>query len=79
VSIRRGVGAAVVLTLAICVLGAPALAAETITYSYDARGRVKQVARSGSVNNGVQTSYQYDKANNRKNTTTTGSSNPPPP
>lgn len=56
-----------------------AQAAETITYQYDARGRLVQVARSGSVNNGVTTSYQLDKANNRTSKTTTGSSNPPPP
>jgi hypothetical protein len=39
---------------------------------------VKQVARSGTpaVNNGVTTSYTYDKADNRTNKTTTGSSNP---
>jgi YD repeat-containing protein len=61
------------------VLTGIALAAETISYTYDARGRVKSVTRTGTVNNNVQTSYQYDKANNRKNTTTTGSPNPPPP
>lgn len=60
-------------------LGAAAYAAETITYSYDARGRVKQVARTGSVNNGVTTNYTYDKADNRSNKTTTGSPNPGPP
>ena len=47
-------------------------ASETITHSYDARGRLKQVAHSGSVNNGVTTTYGYDKANNRTNKTTTG-------
>jgi hypothetical protein len=56
-------------------------ASETITYTYDARGRVKQVSRSGTpaVNNGVATSYGYDKADNRTNKTTIGSANPPPP
>lgn len=57
----------------------PVLATETITYSYDARGRLVQVARSGTVNNGVTTSYSYDKADNRTSKTTTGSPNPPPP
>ena len=58
-----------------------AAASETITYTYDARGRVKQVAHSGtpSSNNGVTTSYTYDKADNRTNKTTTGSANPGPP
>jgi hypothetical protein len=54
------------------------LAAETITYTYDAKGRVVSVVRSGSVNNGVSVTYQHDKADNRKNLTTTGSANPPP-
>lgn len=54
-------------------LGAAAYAAETITYTYDARGRVVQVNHSGTVNNNVVTNYSYDKANNRNNKTTTGS------
>lgn len=58
---------------------AAAEAAETITYTYDARGRLVQVARSGTVNNGVTTSYTIDKADNRTNKSTTGSPNPPPP
>jgi hypothetical protein len=70
----------ILITASALVAGAaPAGATETITYSYDARGRVVQVARSGSVNNGVTTSYAHDKADNRTNKTTTGSPNPPPP
>ena len=57
----------------------PAPASETITYSYDARGRLVQVARTGTVNNGVITAYVIDKADNRTTKTTTGSPNPPPP
>lgn len=49
-----------------------AAASETITYSYDTRGRLTQVVHSGSVNNGVTTSYSHDKAHNRTNKTTTG-------
>ena len=60
-------------------LSTPAQAAETITYVYDARGRLKQVIRTGTVNNGVTTSYTIDKADNRTNKVTTGSPNPPPP
>lgn len=55
-----------------------AMAAETITYVYDARGRLVQVVRSGTVNNGVTSTYSHDKADNRTNKTTTGSTNPPP-
>ena len=56
-----------------------ALAAETITYTYDAKGRLVKVLRTGTVNNNVQAQYTHDKANNRKNVTVTGSPNPPPP
>jgi YD repeat-containing protein len=51
---------------------APAGASETITYTYDARGRLKQVSHSGTVNNGVTTTYVHDKADNRTTKTTTG-------
>ena len=54
-------------------------AAETITYSYDAKGRLVKVVRTGTVNNNVQTQYTHDKANNRKTVVVTGSPNPPPP
>lgn len=56
-------------------LSFPALATETITYTYDVHGRVVTVARSGNVNNGVQTDYAHDKADNRTNVTVTGSPN----
>ncbi|WP_413414235.1 hypothetical protein [Sphingomonas sp. Sphisp140] len=48
-----------------------------MTYTYDAKGRVVRVARSGSANNGVVTQYTYDKAGNRKRVVTTGSANAP--
>jgi YD repeat-containing protein len=50
----------------------PAAAAETLTFVYDARGRLVQVQHSGTVNNGVTTSYTLDKADNRTAKTTTG-------
>jgi len=62
---------ALVILLAV---GAAAYAAETITYSYDSRGRLIQVVHSGTANNGVTTTYTYDKANNRSQVTTTGAS-----
>ena len=68
-----------VLVTLLVLFGGPAFAAETVTYTYDARGRLVQVARSGTVNNGVTTAYQHDKADNRTSKTTTGSPNPPPP
>ena len=61
-----------VLGLAVLGIAGTAMASETITYTYDARGRLTQVQHSGSVNNNVATSYTYDKADNRTNKTTTG-------
>jgi hypothetical protein len=46
-------------------MAAAAYAAETLTYTYDARGRLVRVLHNGSVNNNVSTNYQYDKADNR--------------
>lgn len=51
---------------------AAAYAAETISYGYDARGRLVKVQHNGSVNNNVTTNYQYDKADNRTLKNTTG-------
>ena len=56
----------------------PVLATETINYTYDAKGRLIKVVRSGSVNNGVQTQYVHDKADNRKKVVVTGSPNTAP-
>ena len=63
----------------VCAAGTQAHAGETITYTYDAKGRLVKVVHTGTVNNGVQTTYTHDKADNRKNTTTTGSPNSSPP
>lgn len=51
---------------------AAAVASETITYSYDARGRLIKVEHSGTVNNGVVANYTLDKAENRTNVKVTG-------
>ena len=59
------------LTLAAFVVGLTGVsavsAAETVTYTYDARGRVIKVVHTGSVNNNTQACYKYDKADNRTN------------
>jgi hypothetical protein len=47
--------------------GAAAWASETVTYTYDARGRLVKVERTGSVNNNVSAEYKYDKGDNRTN------------
>jgi len=64
---------------AIAAASAAAIAAETVVYKYDARGRLVKVERSGTVNNNVVTNYTFDKADNRTAKTITGSPNPPPP
>ncbi len=51
---------------------AVAMAAETITYTYDAKGRVVKVVHAGTVNNGVTKEYTHDKADNRKKVKVTG-------
>jgi YD repeat-containing protein len=56
-----------------------ALASETTTYTYDAKGRLVKVVRSGSVNNGTTTDYSHDKADNRSRIRVEGSPNQAPP
>lgn len=56
----------------------PALSAETITYTYDAKGRLVKVVRTGTVNNNVTVEYTHDKADNRTRLKVTNSPNPPP-
>lgn len=51
---------------------AAAQAAETINYSYDARGRLVRVQHNGSVNANVVTNYSHDKADNRTLKNVTG-------
>ena len=50
----------------------PAFGSETVTYTYDAQGRVTKVVHSGSVNNGVTSDYEYDDADNRTRKKKTG-------
>ncbi len=58
--------------LLVLVESTAAIAAETITYSYDAKGRLVKVVHSGSVNNGLTTTYTHDNADNRVHVTTSG-------
>lgn len=56
---------------------------ETVTYTYDARGRLVAIASSGTANNGVATAIAYDPAGNRNTYAVTGaatggSTSPPP-
>ncbi|MDC7811713.1 hypothetical protein CA223_18410 [Sphingomonas koreensis] len=68
-NVRTG---AVIAIAALTGIAAAALASETVTYSYDARGRLVAVKHSGTANNNVQVNYAYDKADNRTNKTVTG-------
>ena len=68
--ILRLIGALLGLTVA-----AQSGASETITYKYDAKGRLIKVVHTGTVNNNLTTDYTHDKANNRKTKVTTGSPN----
>ena len=54
-------------------------ATETVTYSYDAQGRLVQSVISGTVNNGQSSSTSFDAANNRTNYSVSLSGSPPPP
>ena len=75
----RGFKARALLAAAtIAAIPALAIASETITYTYDAKGRLVKVARSGTVNNGVMTDYSHDKADNRTQVKVEGSTNPAP-
>jgi YD repeat-containing protein len=76
---RTSVASVCFAVLALLLASGVAVAAETITCSYDARGRLVQVVRTDGAGNTVQTTYSYDQANNRTAVTTTGSGNPPPP
>ena len=51
---------------------AAAEAAETLTYTYDSRGRLVRVQHNGSVNANVVTNYSHDKADNRTLKNVTG-------
>jgi hypothetical protein len=63
---------AFIALMVLILLGAAAYAAETITYTYDARGRLVKVTHTGTVNNNVVTNYTYDKADNRNLKNTSG-------
>lgn len=50
-------------------------ASETVSYTYDAKGRLVKIVHSGTVNSGVTVDYAHDTADNRTNVKTTGSTN----
>lgn len=62
----------IVLALSATFMSQVAVAAETITYSYDAKGRLIKVVHSGPVNGAMTTTYEHDKADNRRRLTNSG-------
>ena len=56
-----------------------AAAAESVTYTYDALGRLIRTQRSGGPASGVDAQLQYDPAGNRTNVTVSGASSSSPP
>lgn len=51
---------------ALSAVAVAASASETVRYTYDARGRLVKVERTGDVNGGAKVEYDLDKADNRK-------------
>jgi YD repeat-containing protein len=62
--------------LALGLISSTGSATETVTYTYDARGRLIKVVRTGTVNNNNQVCYKFDKAGNRTNVKSTVNSLP---
>lgn len=56
--------------LGLLLAGSAAIAAETITYTYDARGRLIEVTHTGGPSDGKKTCYSLDTADNRTVKTT---------
>ena len=67
----------ILLGLAIIGVAAGAMASETISYTYDARGRLVKTVRGGTVNANVSAEYKYDKADNRTNVNVVSPNAPP--
>jgi hypothetical protein len=63
--------------LATLLAAVPSIAQETVTYTYDALGRLIASSTSGGPNNGTQTGTSFDPASNRTNYTVTGALVPP--
>lgn len=72
---RDGLLGCILISAAFFASTQSSLAAETVTYTYDAKGRLVKVERSGSVNSNVRAEYTLDKAENRTNVTVSGSPN----
>lgn len=72
--IRRKRDLALLMVIAAGTAGATSMvmANETVSYTYDARGRLIKVEHSGTINNGLVANYTLDKAENRTKVKVTG-------
>ncbi len=61
-----------IIAAGLALLPATAFAGETVTYSYDAKGRLTQAAHAGGPASGVTSNYQFDAADNRTRVRVTG-------
>jgi YD repeat-containing protein len=61
-----------IVTGALLTAAVAASASETITYTYDAKGRLIKVVHTGTVNNNVTAEYTHDHADSRTNVKVTG-------
>jgi hypothetical protein len=69
----RAVSLIAIVTILISVLNSVGVeAAETVTYKYDALGRLKKTTKAGGPANGQQTKTNHDAAGNRKCQSTSG-------
>jgi len=62
--------------LAVAIALTPAQATETVTYTYDERGRLITSSSTGTVNNNQTVAIAYDAADNRSNFAVTGIATP---
>jgi hypothetical protein len=67
------------MACSVLALASATKAGETVTYSYDGRGRLKATATTGTVNSGAVTTIGYDPAGNRSTYQVTGIVPPAPP
>jgi YD repeat-containing protein len=79
VGISRSTQNALIFAGVFIALPQTALASETVTYSYDALGRLIKTVRSGGPASGVDASTQYDPAGNRTNVKVGGAQTSTPP
>src|SRR3546814_16517695 len=77
-SVRMGAGRVLSGMAAGLLMISTVVEAETITYTYDAKGRLPKVKRPGTVNNKVTIDYENDKPTNHNRRKVTNSTNPPP-